>query len=108
MEDVIKHIIHIDQKAYDKKLQTERQILQQDKDFENVIKVLTEEIITTARQDAEQAYAKAIENQTNKINTIKTQTSKDIKIIGSKYQEEEEEICNKLFKQIFSMEEYYG
>ena len=105
MEDVIKHIMQMDQRAYDKKLQTEKQILQQKKDFEDATKILSQEIVDKARLDAERNYAVSIENQIQEIKNRDIKTIKGVEAIKLKYKEIEEKVCEGLFKQIFSMEE---
>ena len=105
MKDVIKHIMQMDQRAYDKKLQTEKQVLNQKKDFDNATHILSQEIVAKAKEDAERSYAINIENQVREIKNRDIKTIKNVEAIKLKYKEIEEKICEGLFKQIFSMEE---
>ena len=97
--------MQIDQRAYDKKLQTEKQISQQDEDFDNATCILSQEIVAKAREDAERNYAAAIQNQVQEIKKRDIKTIKSVQAITLKYKEIEEKVCEGLFKQIFSMEE---
>lgn len=105
VEDVIKHIISMDQNAYNKKMQTEKQILEQDEDFQQAADVISQEMIDKARQEAAIKYATEIEKQMQEIKERDIKTTKAIQAIQLKYKQVEENICKRLFSQMFSLEE---
>ena len=105
MEDVIKHIMNMDQSAYDKKVQTEKRVLEKDEDFDHANEILSQEIVAKAKRGAERSYAAEIDKQAREIKSRDRETQKTVQAMELKYKQIEEKVCQGLLRQMFSMEE---
>lgn len=105
VENVIKQIMRVDKDAYAKKLQNEKQISQKNESFQQASKIFSEDIISTAQDNAQRKYNTEIEIQALEIRDRDKKTIQTIQEIQSRYKEVEERVCEGLFKQMFNMEE---
>lgn len=105
MEDMIRKIMSIDQEAYRRKQQSEKDIHEEEEKFNHELELLTKNIINAAQNNAKEKYKVEIEKQTKVIQEIDLKTKNLVKEIELKYNEFEEKIFNELYRSILSMEE---
>lgn len=104
MEDMIKQITKIDQAAYLKKISSEEDLKQAESGLNQQLEELTQTIINNAEKDGEEKYQQEIKKQMQDLKEEEIKTHKTIEQIKTRYEQIEEETCQKLVERLFSME----
>jgi F0F1-type ATP synthase membrane subunit b/b' len=101
MEDMIKKIIEIDRKAFEKRQNTERIIQKYEERLEEIYDDLGKEIVQDAKSQAKMQYEQEIGEYQKVIVEIEKDCDTKIQLLDQKFEQIHDFIKKELFTQIF-------
>lgn len=103
MEEMIKKIIDIDQKAFEKKQNGEQIIKENQKKLKEIYSKMEKEIIEKAKVEAEKNYKIGMESSYELINDIKSKGDKEVKVLEESFHKIHRSLSQSLFNEIFEL-----
>jgi len=101
MEEIIKMVISIDEKASDIMKQTQEYLETQEKDIRGKIEAMRSEIIEKTKSEAKSLYESAVNEADMEAEKIREKTKEECKSVESKFSKIKETLEEQLFSRIF-------
>lgn len=102
MENIIKMVVSIDQKASDMKKQTEVYLKTKEENIKENVESMRSEVMDKAKNDAKSLYDSIIKEAEDEAERVRNKTKEELGSIESRFLKMKETIEGQLFSKIFN------
>lgn len=101
MDKIIKNIVSIDKKAFRIKEETDKILINNDKELEKKLKIIEDEILSDARKKSEKDFEKIIEEGRIKANQITKKGEEKYNKLEEIFNKKKPKLQSEIFEKLF-------